>query len=674
MSRSLSKINLIIFLIAAGSILGIKGQNTPEKLNGRIIGTAECVDYSTGQQSYTVNTAANAFDGDLQNMFATYQRSGGWAGMDLGEKHIITQIAYCPRPEWGKRLVLGVFEGANHPDFGDAVPLFMISSRPEDNRMTAQSINCSRGFRYVRYVGPNDVRCNIAEIEFYGHPGQGDDSKLIQITNLPTISIHTTNADDIVEKEKYLKGIVSVISENGTQIYTDSLNIRGRGNASWNFPKKPYRMKLYEKASLLGLPAKEKNWTLINNYGDKTLMRNLLAFDLSRRLEMPYTPAGVAVDVLLNGEYKGTYQLCDQIEVADKRVEVEKMKKTDTSLPKLSGGYLIEIDAYASGETSKFYSKLKNIPVTIQYPKDDEIVSAQSSYIKSHFEAMESALFSSNFRDPNNGYRKYLDMETFIRHFLVGEISGNTDTYWSVYMYKQRNEDIFRFGPVWDFDLAYENDNRTFPINSNPAWIYNSKGSAATGARDLVNRIFSDILFQNQLRSVYSHYRDKGILSEEALLKVVDEYAEQMNQSQMLNFMRWDILNKMVHQNSQALGSYQAEVNNVKNYIRERIKWMDKKLNYQPDSNPDPNPDPGPTTSAEEKYGIDTFVWVDYNTVYLKGLTDPVKIEVFDTTGRLISSKHTSDHQFSVSLNRGLYLIRSTNSSGKHQTFKCIVP
>ncbi|WP_455499073.1 hypothetical protein [Coprobacter sp.] len=108
------------------------------------------------------------------------------------------------------------------------------------------------------------MRCNLSELEFYGYDSVGDDSRLYQLTQIPTVTIHTENAADIVDKNVYLKGKVSIISENGTNIYTGDLEIRGRGNASWTFPKKPYRMKLAKKAKLLDAPAKAKNWTLIN--------------------------------------------------------------------------------------------------------------------------------------------------------------------------------------------------------------------------------------------------------------------------------------------------------------------------------------------------------------------------------------------------------------------------
>ena len=143
-----------------------------------------------------------------------------WAGLDLGEPHVITEIVYCPRVDMPERLVLGVFEGANYPDFGDAIPIFVITQKPADKTLTRQAISCSRAFRYVRYVGPDNSRGNIAEVEFYGFKSSGDDSKLYQTTNLPSVIIHTADAQDVVVKELYIKGIVSVVSENGTEIYT----------------------------------------------------------------------------------------------------------------------------------------------------------------------------------------------------------------------------------------------------------------------------------------------------------------------------------------------------------------------------------------------------------------------------------------------------------------------
>lgn len=630
------------------------------KLIGNVIGTEICYDNQTNQASTSVNTPQNAFDGDFNTFFSAYQTSGGWTGLDLGEKFVITKIAFCPRQGWNRQAVLGVFEGANKPDFTDAIPLHIISAATDYDKMTEQVIDCSRGFRYVRYLGPANSRSNIAELEFHGYKSEGDDSKLHQLTNLPTVYIHTENAEDVVIKTKYLKGMVSVISEGGTKIYTDSLDIKGRGNYSWTFPKKPYRMKLYNKTNLLDLPSKAKNWTLISNYGDKTLVRNLLAFDLSKRFDMAYTPAGVLVDVFLNGEYKGCYQLCDKIEVEQGRVEIEEMKKKDIELPNLSGGYLIELDRYAPDEDSWFTSAIKNVPVTIQYPKDDKIVPEQSNYIKGHFDKFEAALFADNYTDPVEGYRKYLDVPTFIRHFLIGEISGNTDTYWSVYMYKKRSDDRFYVGPVWDFDIAYENDYRTYPISDNPDWISTTTGSAATGVRDLLNSLLTDSSFTKEVRDIYAEYRDSKVLSEKSLLKVLDDYAIEAEEAQKLNFARWDIMNTIVHGNPAIFGSYEAEVGNVRDYITNRIKWMDKKLSYTP-------------VSVIETPSVPMFsVYSSNKQLLINGVAETLNIAVYDVSGKIIFSKTIND-DFSIPLSSGIYIVKATSESAGVKTVKSVV-
>lgn len=538
-----------------------------DRLTGNVIGTTESVDYSTWQLSTTVNTREMAFDGNLDTFFASWERSYTWTGLDLGTPHVITRVGWSPRDDvhGEQRVILGVFEGANRSDFMDALPLYVIDQRGTIGQISYADVSCSRGFRYVRYVGPNDARCNIAEIEFYGHEGEGDDSHLYQVTNLPTVSIHTENNVEPFDKETEIPSQLTIISDDGTKLLSETGSTRERGNFSRTFPKRPYRIKFDAKQNVLDAPAKAKKWTLINNYGDKTLMRNLLAFHLSRILEMPYTPYGTAVDVFLNGEYKGCYQLCDQIQVHKKRVNITEMTPEDNSGEALTGGYLIEVDAYADQEVSWFTSDYYT-RVTIKSPDEDEITTQQKNYIRNHYSKMEK------------NWRTYLDTDTYLRHFLVGEMSGNTDTYWSVYMYKQRGDDKIYTGPVWDFDLAFENDNRTYPINNHSQWVF-QYGSYEGYMRTLTNNIINDSNAKAKLISIWDKARHNG-LDEESLLAYVDDLSQQLNRSQELNFTRWPIMNEYIHQNPVIWGSYQAEVNNVKNYIRDRIAWIDNKLGY----------------------------------------------------------------------------------------------
>lgn len=549
-----------------------------EKLSGTVIGTRYSVDYNTGQQSETVNTKNDVFDGNYDTYFASYDRSQTWVGLDLGEPHVITKVGYSPRITQPTRVVTALIEGANKPDFSDALPLYIIKETATERVMTYADVSCSRGFRYVRYVTPNDKRCNLAELEFYGYKGAGDDSHLYQLTNLPTVVINTANAEEITSKEVEITSTVYIISQDGTNLLVDTeTGVRGRGNASWNFEKKPYRLKFSQKRSPLGAPAEAKKWTLLSNHGDKTLMRNILAFEVSRRMGLAYTPFCYPVDVIVNGEYRGCYQLCDQVDVRPNRVDVTEMKTSDNSGTNLTGGYLIEIDAYASTTEKVYFYSTKGTPVTIKSPDDEDITAQQRQYIENYFNTMEASVFASNYTDVTNGYRKYLDLDSYLRHFIVGEFIGNTDTYWSVYMYKERGDDRFYVGPVWDCDLAFENDYRTYPINDTNDFLYCGKSSGASEAVNQMNNriIKNDPLAHAELVALWEEAKRNG-LDAASMLEYVDETVELLEESQELNFKRWPILNQWVHMNFQALGSYEAEVGTIRTYIQQRVTKLDE--------------------------------------------------------------------------------------------------
>lgn len=532
-----------------------------EKLSGTVIGTSKSVNYDTGQSSTTVNTRECVFDGNFDTFFASYDRSRTWVGLDLGATHVITKVGYSPRISQEGRVELALIEGANQPDFSDALPLAIIKEKGTARQMSYIDINFSRGVRYVRYVGPHDARCNLAELEFYGWKGHGNDSRLYQLTNLPTIVINTAGAKDITSKEVYIGSNVYIVSEDGKNLLSAAeTEIKGRGNASWDFPKKPYKLRFKEKQRPLGAPANDRKWTLINNYGDKTLMRNILAFEVSRRVGMAYTPFCTPVDVILNGEYEGCYQLCDQVEVDGQRVPAKD-------------GYLIEIDAYNYTEALNFNTS-KGTPVTIKYPDSDEITSVQKSFIQNFFTKFENAVNASNYTDALNGYRKYLDVDSFLKNLIVGEFCGNTDTYWSVYMYKDGKDGVFYTGPAWDYDLAFENDGRTYPINNLSDYIYRTKGSVASGSvREMVDRIVkNDSSARTRLKAIWN--QSKGSLS--GLNEYVDKTAALLEESQQLNFKRWPIMNEWVHQNPRIEGSYSGEVKRVKDYITNRLTKFDQ--------------------------------------------------------------------------------------------------
>ncbi len=568
-------------LSACVALLTLTASAQDVKLSGTPIGS-QGYDYGTGQAA---NTLANAFDGNLATAYASYDRSKTWVGLDLGEPHVITRVGWSPRNDGlgPGRMVLALFEGSNRPDFMDAVPLYLIDQAGTIGTVDHADVNVSLGFRYVRYIGPNNARCNVAEVEFYGHQGEGDSTQFYQVTNLPTVTIHTENNIDPMDKVTEHISHVNIIYENGTLLQSRTATARCRGNASFNFEKKPYRIKFDEKLRVLAhsgdaAPAKAKKWTLINNWGDKTLMRNIVAFEVSRRMGMPYTPYCKPVDVILNGEYKGCYQLSDQITIDKDRVAIKEMEPTDNEEPNISGGYLIEVDGYANQEKSWFTSS-RGIPVTIKSPDEDDITAKQHEYIKNCFDEMERRLHSSYYTDPATGYRSVLDVESFMKYFLQEQIVANPDVFWSTYMYKGREDNQLHVGPCWDFDNAFNNDKRSYDMNDKTD--FNMGG--APNMDGFTRRILSDPYVARTLRTRWRYYRDSADVNLESLLAYVDSTAQLLDHSQRLNFMRWDILGKQVHENpiEGVTGEYYSTVEFLKTFLRGRFPWMDRMLGYE---------------------------------------------------------------------------------------------
>ncbi len=566
----------ILFLM---SILPLFASAQETKLSGEVVGS-------------NMEQALNAFDNDHNTYFLgegysanpyTYTYGRNWAGLDLGDSHVITKVGIMACPGFEKFVQFAVVQGANRADFLDAIPLTMLKTPTTPYEMTYLDVEVSRGVRYVRVVATNSEGF-FAEIEFYGNKGEGNNSKFYQITNLPTVSFNTPGMAEIKSKnDKHPDSYIAIVSENGTKILEDAeAQMKGRGNGSWTFNKKPFQIKFNKKQQPLSGTAKAKKWTLINNYGDRTLMRNKVAFDISREVGMPYTPHCEFVDVIYNGEYEGTYQLCDQVEVGDGRVELTEMETTDISGENLSGGYFIEIDAYAYQETSMFMSN-RGVPVTIKYPDEDDITIEQSSYIRNYFNDFEEALFSHDFTDEQSGYRQYLDLESFLRYFIICELDGNLDSFWSTYIYKERNDPLLHVGPIWDVDLGFQNYGNP-KANQMGDFLYtHPDASKASGMLEFVNRIVKDDAAAKILLSdIWSELRQNGNLNYDFFENRIIEYSKQLDESQKLNFERWQILNMSVQKNQEIFYTYEGELNNILTFLEERFELLDVWLERHP--------------------------------------------------------------------------------------------
>lgn len=392
-----------------------------------------------------------------------------------------------------------------------------------------------------------------------------------QVTNLPSIFITTTNSQVVSSKEVWVPGMLTVISRDTTENLNMSVEIRGRGNSTWGFAKKPYRIKLKSKTNLLKMPAHAKDWVLLANHADKTLIRNSVAFKIGSILGFDFTPATRLVDLTLNNTYLGNYLLTDQVEVNPDRVDIDKQDTTDTTEPNITGGYLLEIDGFANTEPV-WFSTPNGLRITVKSPDDEKINPKQFDYIKEYLTNFEKALFSTEYADPTKGYRSLVDSTSLINWYIASEITGNSDAFWSTFIYKKRLDDKMYFGPMWDYDIAFNNDNRlgdaTEKLMSQHAHNY----------RKWIERMLHDEWFQAAV------WRRWHAVSENGLLDTLNTYINQtkslINISEQYNFKKWNVLNTRVYLETFLFDTYGAGVDYLKTYLKKRIDFLDENLGY----------------------------------------------------------------------------------------------
>ena len=379
-----------------------------------------------------------------------------------------------------------------------------------------------------------------------------------------TVQITTTNSAPITTTETYVPGAFAILGVKGDTINSGTLEIKGRGTSTWTMPKKPYKLKLTSSTAIVGMPA-NKHWVLLANYSDKTLLRNEIAFELSRQLGFAWTPRSQIVSVKLNGTYQGVYELVEHVRIAPERVNIPSLKITDTSAANISGGYLLEVDERSS-EAFCFRSTATPMTFCLNDPEtlNDAGWEKQRAYIKRYIAQTDSAIFGANFKDAQLGYAAYIDVETAVNYYLLQEIFRNVDgnLRLSTFLYKQRGGKL-AFGPVWDFDIAMGNVNYG-DADKTAGWYIRTA--------PWFRRMFEDPAFAARVKARWLELRQRGTL--DALVNMVFSSGDAMMTVQAENFNRWPILNTYVWPNRVVTGSYVGELLALKNWLSDRIVWM----------------------------------------------------------------------------------------------------
>lgn len=360
------------------------------------------------------------------------------------------------------------------------------------------------------------------------------------VTDLPAVYI-TTSPGTVINTEEYVNTSMTIIDVDGTRSDYADTRLRGRGSAKFALPKKPYKIKLFAKEKLLGSEgAKAKKWNLMARHGDKTLLRNSVGSFIALEAGQPFAPGTRFVDLTIDGEYQGTYQLTDQIDIRKNRVNITEQPEVVTSATNITGGYLLEIDDEADELDGTVFTTDKGVKITVKSPDEDIILPAQTEYIKAHVQSFENSLFADNWLDPAEGYRKYIDLDSFVSWYITNEYAAEPNAFRAVYFYKDIDSDKLTFGPVWDFDFAFDNSSR---FGSRPRALIAQEGRGPEWCYIWINRLRQDPQFHIAVNNAWKKLVDGGIVAK--VNAYIDAQAAVIDRSQQKNFDLYPIAERV---------------------------------------------------------------------------------------------------------------------------------
>lgn len=402
-------------------------------------------------------------------------------------------------------------------------------------------VHLTKGFKTIK--GEKDISYKVSPI----------------VTDL---KIQTQYSQNITSKETYVNGTVTLDSATDTFDQTNlSMQIKGRGNSSWNYPKKPYRIKFNNRQSLLGMkPAKD--YVLLAEYNDKSLIRNYLAHYMSTYLNLDYTLETRFVNVYLNNNYQGIYLLTEQVEVDKERLNIDESNVAD-------GGFLIELESndriWQEGTENKHWVKVAGYNYVIKSPDMDALtpseIQGKVTYIKNTLNALVDS-----FGD--NTYENHIDVDQFIDYFILSELFKQVDVgYSSVYIHKDKGE-LLKMGPIWDFDISSGNGDY-FDYHPEGHWVdYNP------WFREIIQQPYFEYAFITRYIEISENYVPLLIQELDFVSTLLSETANQ-------NFNKWQILNYYVWPNPPEMveaNTYHKQIQYLRNYLITRDAWLKSNL------------------------------------------------------------------------------------------------
>jgi hypothetical protein len=411
------------------------------------------------------------------------------------------------------------------------------------------------------------------------------------MSELPIISINTYNRT--IPDEPKIPAWLSVIDNGQGRMnsqydpatgYNGWINIEIRGESAQMFPKKSYSFETQDSLGennnvpLLDLPV-ENDWILYGPYSDKTLIKNVLTYRLTRDMGR-YATRTKFCELFINDEYRGLYVLMEKIKQDKNRVDISKLNVDDISGDQLTGGYILRIDKLDPNDYPSWISMPSGglqggeEPITFQYfdPGGFDLQDVQRVYIRNWIEEFERVLNSQEYLDPVIGFKAYIDIPSFIDFLIINELSKNIDAYiFSTYLYKERDSKGGKLymGPVWDFNISYGNVDYNDDVMMPYGWIYDDGWRMYWFRRMMKDRVFSNTL------NCRWHELRSNIFSNERILNIIDSLVTVLDGPIQKNYKKWPVLGTYIWPNVFIGETYEEEIEQLKSWLIDRLAWMD---------------------------------------------------------------------------------------------------
>ena len=416
--------------------------------------------------------------------------------------------------------------------------------------------------------------------------------------NLPIILIDTYGVE--IPDEPRIPASMGIINNESGINYIDdpfndfdgSITIERRGNSSQWQGKTPYRFETVDdegensNVELLGMPA-ENDWVLYAPWQDKTMIRNVLTYQLSNEMGR-YASRSRHVELYLNDEYRGIYVLMEKIKRDGNRVDISKLNPDEITGDDVTGGYILKFDWFYTGDNiGGFESEFDNMIYNYHYPKPSDIVPEQEAYIEEYINEFETIMMGTDYTDDSTGYPSMMNVESFVDFILLQELAKNVDAYrLSTYIYKDKEsiDNRLTAGPVWDFNHGFGNCDygETWEVDN---WLleYNPEGGDQMAF--WWELLWEDLAFQHKAAVRYTELR-QTIFSEEHIYSIIDSIADYLGPAVDRNFARWPLLGNYIWPNYYVFDTYEEEIDYLKSWTAQRLAWMDSDILLSLDPSP----------------------------------------------------------------------------------------